>query len=70
MHILQHHWCESMDTFIFKFGRDKYICQAADATSAKLKADTFVDREYGMDQPYGWVPSSEGANIFRMSVGA
>jgi hypothetical protein len=59
-----------MDTFIFKFGQDEYICKAADATSAKLKADNFVDRERDMVEPYGWVPSSEGANIFRMSVGA
>lgn len=59
-----------MDTFIFKFGRDEYICQAADASSAMLKADNFVDREHGMNEPYGWVPSSEGGNVFRMSVGA
>lgn len=55
-----------MDTFIFKFGRDEYICHASSALEATLKANNFVD----MVESFGWVPSSEGANIFRMSVGA
>lgn len=59
-----------METFIFKFGRTEYICYAPNRQAALLKADSFVDREYPMDMPYGWVPSREGPNIFRMSVGA
>ena len=59
-----------METFIFKFGRNEYICKARSRQEAHLKADQYVDFEFPMDEPYGWVPSSEGPNIFRMSVGA
>ena len=59
-----------METFIFKFGQEEFICKAASRMEAQLKADSFVDRERPMPEPYGWVPSSEGPNIFRMSVGA
>lgn len=59
-----------METFIFKFGQVEFICKAADRMTAMLKADQYVDHEYPMEEPYGWVPSTEGPNIFRMSVGA
>lgn len=58
-----------METFIFKFGQQEFICAASDRTSAMLKAENFVDREHPQAEPYGWVASSE-PNVFRMSVGA
>jgi hypothetical protein len=59
-----------MATFIFKFGREEFICQAGDQFSAMYQAGVFIDRECPVDCEYGWVPDTEGANIFRMSVGA
>ena len=59
-----------MEQFIFKFGREEYLCKARSRTEAFLKADTFVDRECPQTEPYRWVASSEGPNIFRMSTGA
>jgi hypothetical protein len=70
MHLRNHPGATSMETFIFKFGQVEFICQARSRTEAMLKADNYVDREYPMDEPYGWVASTEGPNIFRMSVGA
>lgn len=60
-------WCKS---FIFKFGQTEYICQASSRYDAFCKANQFIDFECPMDEPFGWVSSDEGPNIFRMSVGA
>lgn len=60
-----------MEQFIFKFGQEEFICLASNHVAAVLKADIYVDREYHQGaEPYGWVASTEGPNIFRMSVGA
>jgi hypothetical protein len=58
-----------METFVFKFGCNEFICQACCREAAMLKADQFVDTTYPMNDPYGWVKAETG-NVFRMSVGA
>ena len=59
-----------METFIFKFGQDEFICQAPNRGAACLKASSFVDNKRSMTEPFAWIASSEGPNIFRMTVGA
>jgi hypothetical protein len=59
-----------MEQFIFKFGQVEFICTATSRSQAMLKADNFIDREHPQTEPYGWVASSEGPNIFRISMGA
>jgi hypothetical protein len=58
-----------METFIFIFGIDEFICQDTGFHTAANRANNYIESECPMDDPYGWVPSSEGKNIFRMSVG-
>lgn len=59
-----------MAQFAFKYApQDEFLCEAASVLEAKLKADVFIDREVGLDLPYGWVPTAE-QNVFRISVGA
>lgn len=71
MHLRNHLGATSMEQFIFKFGQVEFICRANSRAEAMLKADNYVDREFPMGtDPYGWVASTEGPNIFRMSVGA
>lgn len=59
-----------METFIFKYGQQEFICQAGSRAMAQFQADTFIAKDSPIDQPYGWVSDSEGPNIFRISMGA
>lgn len=58
-----------METFIFMFGQTEFICKSTNRMVAMARATAFVQSEHPMDEPFGWVPSSSGPNIFRMSVG-
>lgn len=58
-----------METFIFKFGQNEFICKAGDSWTAMVQANTFVDREFPLDAEFNWLPDLEGQNIFRMTVG-
>ena len=58
-----------MERFIFKFGQEEYACKATSSFEAIIKARMFIDKMRPVEAEYGWVPSSEGPNIFRMSIG-
>jgi hypothetical protein len=59
------------EQYVFLIGsQEEFLCHAPNRLAAQLKADAFVDREGLCLEPYGWVPSSQGQNVFRISVGA
>lgn len=59
-----------MAQYAFKYApQTEFLCEADSVIEAKLKADVFIDREVGITEPYGWVPTAE-KDVFRISVGA
>lgn len=59
-----------METFIFKFGQEEFITQAASSLMATFAANSFIAKHRDLSEPFGWVSDSEGPNVFRISMGA